>query len=255
VKLAIPAGGTGNEGDGIRMAWEHGAGLADLGYINGTFGTYPWPEPDELPAVIFPVYRGGIAINRDGKRFVDESKSYKALGEAVLEQEGGIAFQIFDESIMRQSLDNVPSYNFQAVNRLGRCKSAPDLATLARMIDVPSQELNETVLRYNQDAATGRDTELGRKALSHTFGQITPIATPPYYAYPSTCMRRTTSGGLRIDSDMRVLNIWGETLPGLFAAGELVGGLHGASYMTGSALGKALIFGAAAAENACGNSA
>jgi flavocytochrome c len=250
VKIAIPAGGLGNDGDGIRMAWEHGAGLADLGYINGTFGTYPWPEAGELAAVIFPVYRGGIAVNIKGERFVNESKSYKALGEAVLEQEKGYAYQVFDESIMTQSLDNVPSYNFRSMERLGRIKSAASIEELAQSIDVPVESLANTVKRYNEDAKSGRDTVFGRNSLSHTFGQISPLVSPPYYAYPCTCMLSTTYGGLKIDSGMRVLNVWGEPIAGLYAAGELVGGLHGASYMTGSALGKALIFGAIAARTA-----
>lgn len=250
VKMAIPAGGLGNDGDGIRMAWEHGAGLADLGYINGTFGTYPWPDPGELAAVIFPVYRGGIAVNIKGERFVNESKSYKALGEAVLEQEKGYAYQIFDESIMAQSLDNVPSYNFKSMARLGRFKCAGSIAELAQSIDVPVDSLVTTVNRYNNDAKSGRDKEFGRASLSHTFGQISPLISPPYYAYPCTCMLSTTYGGLKIAPNMQALNVWGEPIAGLYAAGELVGGLHGASYMTGSALGKALIFGAIAARSA-----
>ena len=254
VSMAIPAGGLGNDGDGIRMAWEHGAGLADIGYINGTFGTYPWPEAGELAAVIFPVYRGGIAVNIKGERFVNESKSYKALGEAVLEQEKSYAYQIFDQSIMSQSLDNVPSYNFQSMARLGRIKSATSIRELAQSIDVPVDSFVSTVNRYNDDARSGRDSEFGRDSLSHTFGQISPLISPPYYAYPCTCMLSTTYGGLRIDSGMRVLNVWGESIAGLYAAGELVGGLHGASYMTGSALGKALIFGAIAARSAVSGS-
>lgn len=250
VSMAIPAGGLGNNGDGIRMAWEHGAGLADLGYINGTFGTYPWPEPGELAAVIFPVYRGGIAINIKGERFVNESKSYKALGEAVLEQEKGYAYQVFDESIMSQSLDNVPSYNFQSMLRLGRIRVANSIEELAQSIDVPVDSFLNTLQRYNEDARSGRDMVFGRNSLSHTFGRISPLISPPYYAYPCTCMLSTTYGGLKIDSGMRVLNVWGEPIAGLYAAGELVGGLHGASYMTGSALGKALIFGAIAAKSA-----
>ena len=63
-------------------------------------------------------------------------------------------------------------------------------------------------------------------------------------------MLSTTYGGLRVNAGMQVLNIWGDPIPGLFAAGEIMGGLHGESYMTGSALGKALIFGRIAGESA-----
>ena len=54
------------------------------------------------------------------------------------------------------------------------------------------------------------------------------------------------AGGL----GLRVQDVFGAVIPGLLAAGEVVGGLHGAAYMTGSALGKALIFGRVAARTA-----
>ena len=51
---------------------------------------------------------------------------------------------------------------------------------------------------------------------------------------------------------MAVLNVWGEPLIGLYAAGEVVGGFHGVAYMTGSSLVKALVFGKVAARSALG---
>lgn len=52
-----------------------------------------------------------------------------------------------------------------------------------------------------------------------------------------------------IEGKARVLNVFGETIPGLYAAGEVTGGLHGAAYMTGTAFGKALVFGRIAAQS------
>ena len=49
---------------------------------------------------------------------------------------------------------------------------------------------------------------------------------------------------------MRVLDIFGERIEGLMAAGEVIGGFHGAAYMTGSSLGKAAVFGRIAARTA-----
>jgi fumarate reductase flavoprotein subunit len=49
---------------------------------------------------------------------------------------------------------------------------------------------------------------------------------------------------------MRVMDVFGEPIPGLFAAGEVTGGFHGGAYMTGSALGKAVVFGRVAARTA-----
>ena len=53
-----------------------------------------------------------------------------------------------------------------------------------------------------------------------------------------------------MNSSMAVLNVYGETIAGLFAAGEVVGGFHGEAYMTGSSLVKALVFGKMAARTA-----
>ena len=250
VRRSVPAGGLGNEGDGLKMAWEHGAAFADLGYVNGTFGTYPYPEADELPAVIFPVYRGGICVNKQAKRFISESKSYKSLGEAVLLQDDGVAYQIFDQKIMDQAVAEVPSYNFRAIEAKGRISKADTLPELASKLGIPANALSATLELYNRDAALGVDSHFGRTSLSHTYGNLATIDTPPYYGFPSTAMLSTTYGGLRVNAGMQVLNIWGDPIPGLFAAGEIMGGFHGESYMTGSALGKALIFGRIAGESA-----
>ncbi|HSW20485.1 MAG TPA: FAD-dependent oxidoreductase, partial [Ramlibacter sp.] len=85
-------GGEGNTGDGLTMAWELGADLIDMGYVTGTFGVainhYPDTavrEGDEL-LLRMAMYRGGIAVNVEGKRFADESLSYKALATRCLAQ-------------------------------------------------------------------------------------------------------------------------------------------------------------------------
>src|SRR5579862_6277869 len=79
------AGGAGNVGDGLRMAWALGAGMRDMGSIKGTFGGYPNAKPDEH-SIMLPIYVGAIAVNAMGQRFIDESKSYKLIGDAVLQQ-------------------------------------------------------------------------------------------------------------------------------------------------------------------------
>ncbi|MEJ1978725.1 MAG: FAD-binding protein [Acetobacteraceae bacterium] len=95
----------------------------------------------------------------------------------------------------------------------------------------------------------GFDPDFGRRHLVHNHGALRRIERAPFYAYPSTAAVFGTYCGLCVDPAMRVLDVFGAVLPGLLAAGEVVGGLHGAAYMTGSALGKALIFGRVAARN------
>lgn len=250
VMRAIPGGGLGNTGDGLRMAWEHGAAFADMGYVKGTFGTYYRLDPGELPATIFPIYRGAIAVNKQGKRFIDESKPYKTIGEACLLQEDALAFQIFDQKVMQSSIADVPSFNFEAVRAKGRIVEAGSIAELADKLGLPKQALCTTVDEYNEDVRRGVDRYFGRRTLTHTFGRIQEIDTPPFFGYPCTTMINSTYAGLRVDEKMRVLNVWGEPIAGLFAAGEIIGGFHGESYMTGSSLVKALVFGRIAARSA-----
>ena len=106
--------------------------------------------------------------------------------------------------------------------------------------------------RYNADAAAGRDSQFGRTGLAAGYGKLHPIAEAPFYGFPSTSAVLATYAGLSVDPRMRVLDVFGAPIEGLFAAGEVIGGLHGAAYMTGSSLGKSAIFGRLAGRGAAG---
>ena len=67
---------------------------------------------------------------------------------------------------------------------------------------------------------------------------------------PNFIRARSQSSAAPCVNTLRVIDVFGDALPGLYAAGEVVGGLHGAAYMTGSSLGKAAIFGRVAARSA-----
>jgi fumarate reductase flavoprotein subunit len=126
---------------------------------------------------------------------------------------------------------------------------AQTLDALARQIEVPADVLRDTVDRYNRAVDAGEDAEFGRTALVHGHGALRRIEQGPFYAYPSTAAVFGTYCGVRVDPAMRVIDVFGEPIRGLYAAGEMVGGFHGGAYMTGSALGKAAVFGRLAARN------
>ena len=245
---AVFVGGEGNLGDGLRMAWALGADLSDMAQIKGTFGKHPTDELNNHSCLC--VYKGAIAVNQDGRRFVDESLSYKLLGAACLRQPYGTAFQILDAPIMASGDNEVRILDFERRLEEGLFIQADTLEELARQIEVPETELLKTVADYNTFVDAGEDTEFGRRHLVHNHGALRRIETAPFYAYPSTAAVYGTYCGLRVDPDMHVLNVFGERIEGLLAAGEVVGGFHGNAYMTGSALGKALIFGRIAARTA-----
>jgi len=243
-------GGEGNVGDGLRMAWKLGADMRDMAYIKGTFGKHPTDTHNNHSCLA--VYKGAIAVNQDGKRFVDESISYKLLGDAVMAQEYHTGYQIFDEPIFRSGDDRVRILDFNRRMEEGLIFKADTLEALARQIEVPYATLKETVDRYNAGVDAGHDPDFGRKALVHRHGALRPIKEGPYYAYPSTAAVFGTYCGLRVDAQMHVIDVFDEPIAGLYAAGEVMGGFHGGAYMTGSALGKAVVFGRVAARTAIG---
>lgn len=245
---AVFVGGEGNAGDGLRMAWALGADLRDMAQIKGTFGKHPTDELNNHSCLC--VYKGAIAVNQDGRRFVDESLSYKLLGEACLRQPYGTGFQILDAPIMASGDNEVRILDFERRLEEGLFIEADTLEDLARQIEVPEATLLKTVADYNRFVDAGEDPEFGRRHMVHNHGALRRIETPPFYAYPSTAAVYGTYCGLRVDPQMHVIDVFGERIDGLLAAGEVVGGFHGNAYMTGSALGKALIFGRIAARTA-----
>lgn len=234
MERAVRGGGPGSTGDGLLMAWQLGAGVIDTPHIKGTYGIYPHAVDAEKGTGVLAVYKGAIAINANGARFVDESLPYKVLGDASLRQAGGWTYQVFDAAIMAQSDDEVPIYDLAGRERAGLLVKADTLAELAQRLGLPVSEFQNTAERYNAAC---------RGHLSGGVGVPQPIEQAPFFAHASTAVVLATYCGLTVTAEMEVLDVFGEPISGLFAAGELIGGFHGGGYMTGTSIGKAGIFG------------
>jgi fumarate reductase flavoprotein subunit len=241
---AVRLGGPGNTGDGLKMAWALGAGFRDMGFIRGTFGCHPSARETHDPdAVRMPISVGGIAVNRAAQRFVNESLTYKEIGDACLRQVDGLAFQIFDDAMLAKGSPGTGPLGLRTGIEAGWIVSAPTLPALAGRLGLESTVLANTVATYNAGVAVGRDAGFGRTSVVGGFGGLSPIATPPFHGYPCTSSVLATYCGLTVDPDTHVLDVFGTRIDGLYAAGEITGGFHGASYMAGTALAKALVFG------------
>jgi fumarate reductase flavoprotein subunit len=238
---AVFVAGAGSQGDGLRMATAIGADLRDMDYVKGTFGKHPTDETNDHS--LQAVYKGAIAVNQDGNRFVDESISYKLLGDAVMAQPWHTGYQIMDQGIFDTGDNRVRILDFGRRLEEGLFYIGDTLEELAAQIEIDPDTLVATVARYNGYVDAGHDPDFGRKHLVHQHGALRKIEIGPFYAYPSTAVVFGTYCGLRIDTSARVLRAGGTAILGLYAAGEVTGGFHGAAYMTGSALGKALVFG------------
>lgn len=239
---AIPYGGLGNTGDGLRLAWKLGAGLADMYAVCATYGSHP-DTGIEFHELLTAYYTGAIIVNTEGRRFVDESIDYKSLGAACLAQPEGLGFQVFDSVVRARSHAGVPLKDIDMLERIGHVYRAGTLQELAKAAGIDPAGLVATVERYNAAVAGTEPDEQGRTSLVNGVGDLVPVAKPPFYAYPAKPLMTTTYCGVTIDPQARVLDVDGAVIEGLSAIGEVTGGFHGAAYMTGTSLGKGAVFG------------
>ena len=176
---------------------------------------------------------GAILVNHGGQRFCNEMDTRDVVSAAILKQDGGEAFLIFDQAV-RQSLASIETYANQHL--LVEGVSVEELASL---VGIPPEKLSESVSRYNDQQKKGIDDDFGRSATEMTRS----LETPPYYAVCVTPAIHHTMGGLSVNTETQVLRADGSPIPGLYAAGEVTGGLHGANRLGGNGVADIVVNG------------
>ncbi len=251
--LAKVRGSRFNMGEGIRMALDIGA----QPYGNWSGGhAVGWdrnaPEFGDLTVgdnFQKHSYPWGIMVNATGKRFVDEGAdfrnyTYAKYGRVILEQPGQFAWQIFDAKVIHLLRDE---YRIRRVTKV----SAGTLEELtARLDDVDAGAALAEIAAYNAAVQTAIPFDPNVKDGRRTVGLAVDktnwantIDEPPFEAYAVTCGLTFTFGGLRIDHAANVLDLAARPIPGLYAAGELVGGIFYFNYPGGTGLTSGAVFG------------
>ena len=242
-----------NTGDGIRMALDIGA--QSYGQWSGCHAV-SWEryapdfgDLDSMSTSYRHSYPFSVMVNADGKRFVDEGAdfrnyTYAKYGRVVLQQPASYAWQVFDSQVAHLLRDE---YKLRGATKV-QANTLEELVD--RMQDVHPVQFLETIREYN--AAVKREVPFdpnvkdGRctagLAVNKTNWANT-IEKPPFDAYSVGCGITFTFGGLKIDTTGRVLDISDQPLPGLYAAGELVGGLFYFNYPGSSGLMAGAVFG------------
>ena len=176
---------------------------------------------------------GAILVNQGGQRFCNEMDTRDVVSAAILEQEGGEAFLIFDQAV-RESLASIETYANQHLLSEGAT-----IEELANCIGIPADRLVESISRYNAQQKAGLDEDFGRSATE----MVRPLETSPYYAVCVTPAIHHTMGGLSVNTETQVLRADGTPIPGLYAAGEVTGGLHGANRLGGNGVADIVVNG------------
>jgi tricarballylate dehydrogenase len=204
-------------------------------------------------------YPVGIVVNRRGERFIDEGEdfrnyTYAKFGAEVLKQPEGIAAQVFDAKTV--GLLRTIDYEAPGAARV----DAGTLGELADGLGIDRQGFERTVEAFNAAVQPGefdpsvKDGKRTNGIAPPKSNWALPVDEPPFTGFRITCGITFTFGGVQVDDDARVLDAGGRPIPGLCAAGELVGGLFFHNYPGGTGLTAGAVFGRragyAAAETA-----
>ena len=249
-----------NTGGGIQMALDIGAmphgnwsGCHAVGWDLNAPETGDLTVGDNFQKHSYPL---GIMVNATGKRFVDEGAdfrnyTYAKYGRVIMDQPGMMAWQVFDQKVIDMLRDE---YSIRRVTKV-TANTIEELAPKLEGVD-PDQFI-KTVKEYNTAVQT--DVKFNPAVLDGrgTTGLDVPktnwantLDEPPYEAYAITCGITFTFGGLRTNDDGNVLDTELNPIPGLYAAGELVGGMFCFNYPGGTGLMSGAIFGRLAGNSA-----
>lgn len=247
------------QGDGLIMAQKAGAALWHMLGICGQLG-FKAPEYEAAFQTRMPSERF-ILVDRDGKRFVDETNMKLHNGWRIaslydperLQYPRIPCYLVFDETTRKKapiSRDWRPSkdYEWSLDNSVevakGWIKKGNTLRELAGQISMDGSVLEHTIATFNESCQRGVDAEFGRaKEL------MGPIDTSPYFALEQWPTIVSVSGGPRHDKESRVLDNKGKPIRRLYAVGEL-GSFISWLYEAGAGLAECIAFGQIAGANA-----
>lgn len=244
-----------NVGDGLLLAQQAGASLANMGSYWGSGVMY---DPtvvgaDGKPSAQFDVARGmpgSIVVNQAGQRFVNEAVPYnefpRAFGTFDAVQlnfaNRAPAWQLFDHKL-KELMPMLSMKPGEPPPAWVAC--APTIRELALRIGLDANALAATVARFNEHAARREDPDFRRHEIGfQRVAKPRPLDVPPYYALAIWPGALGTNGGPRIDADARVTRAGGGVVPGLYAAGNTAANAFGWAYPSGGGtLGNGMTFG------------
>ncbi len=229
--------------EALKAALRIGAAPVHLPYIQ----LGPWASPDEKGYGDGPmfseyvVFQYGVIVDPvTGRRFVNELSDRKTLSDKILSS-GHPCIGIADSKSVVES-----GWNIDCCLRKGVVKEFGKLKELAAFYNIQYEKLKDTIQFFNKSFEGGVDRSFDKPLLE----KAGPISNPPYYGIRLWPKVHHTMGGVRINVRGEVIDLDGNIIEGLYAAGEVVGGIHGASRLGSCAITDCLVFGRIAGKNA-----
>ncbi len=241
-----------SNGEGLEMATAIGANTTHTEYIkeypNGV-ETSKKHAKSTIAGNITAFSKAAILVNKSGVRVVNEKASNHDILNALQEQEDEMLYLVMDETtfnewktklkaagLTEETIDSYVANNGASEPIFTTGSNAKEAAEAA---GIDGDALTETIATFNTYVENGEDADFGRGADYLT----AQFEDGPIYIVEQKARYATTMGGLDVDSNLQVLNTSGETIDGLYAAGEVIGGQMGDDSPSGANNGWALTSG------------
>ena len=183
-------------------------------------------------------YAGGdMYVDETGRRFVDENLPWNAISEHILKLKSRRCWVITDAQSYKGA-----TLSLKLIN--GIVRKAGSIREMAAVMRIPPTVLEQTFAQYNRAADAGLDPLTGKKVFTQR------IEKPPFYFGEEQIYVHTTLDGILTDAQAQVRAQTGGVIPGLFAAGEVVGGIFGFDRLGGAGITNCLVMGRIAGERA-----
>ena len=237
-------------GDGIKMARALGAGAVDMEavQVHPTGLIHPDSPDDKVRFLAAEALRGegGLLLNAEGVRFVDELQKRDHVtgkmwndGERRGHDTGAKGNRDPFSLVLNGAGSRAIEWHCSHYSARGLMKRYNSGAELAAGLGVPEATVKATFDAYNAAAEVGVD-EFGKTFFTHA-----PFTMDDYfYVGQVGPLVHYTMGGIEATEHAEVLRAnGGGVIPGLFAAGEVMGGVHGKNRLGGSSLLDCVVFG------------
>lgn len=182
----------------------------------------------------------GILIDpATAQRFVSELADRKVQSDAIIAC-GHPAISITDAHAAAFSLWGLPrSLKSGSVLQFGT------LEALAAHFGIDPAALQKTIEAFNGYVSAKSDPQFGKNILK----DARPITEAPFHAARVWPKVHYIMGGIEMNEHAQVIDLDGDIIDGLFAAGEITGGVHGACRLGGSSIIDCLVFGRIAGKS------
>jgi flavocytochrome c len=231
-------------GDGIKMAQVVGGATVDMEavQVHPTGMIHPDNPDAKVRFLAAEALRGvgGILLNGEGRRFVDELQKRDHVTGRMWNS-GYDAFAL----VLNSASSAEMNWHVEHYTSRGLMRHASSGAALAEMLGVPAETIAETFANHNHAAETGEDPDAvaggstpKTKFVNAHFSMDDEFNVAMVGPVVHYCM-----GGIEADEDGRVLHRDGHVIPGLYSAGEVMGGIHGKNRLGGNSLLDCVVFG------------